>query len=66
MIAPRVRDLRQGCLLSNNFADYGAMVMNAHERVDDVVAKGTKLHCANAKRAVATASAAFPLASVCC
>lgn len=49
-IAPKVRDLRQGCPLSDNFVDCGAMVMDAQcalvqELVDDAVAKGAKLHC---------------------
>mmetsp|Transcript_485 Transcript_485/g.943 ORF Transcript_485/g.943 Transcript_485/m.943 type:complete len:654 (-) Transcript_485:108-2069(-) len=49
-IAEKVKNLRQGCPLSNNLVDCGAMVMDAQctliqGLVDDAVAKGAKVHC---------------------
>mmetsp|Transcript_27406 Transcript_27406/g.58198 ORF Transcript_27406/g.58198 Transcript_27406/m.58198 type:complete len:660 (-) Transcript_27406:100-2079(-) len=49
-IAEKVRNLRQGCPLSENWVDCGAMVMDAQctliqELVDDAVAKGAEVHC---------------------
>mmetsp|Transcript_14722 Transcript_14722/g.31381 ORF Transcript_14722/g.31381 Transcript_14722/m.31381 type:complete len:657 (+) Transcript_14722:122-2092(+) len=49
-IVEKVRSLRQGCPLSENLVDCGAMVMEAQcilvqGLVDDAVSKGATLHC---------------------